>query len=353
MKTLRHAGRLCSALVSLAVAARVSAEPAALLEPPPEAAAALAARSPEDVDDLRQIEKQLRRVVAQVAPATVSVEVGPAAGSGVIVSREGLVLTAAHVIGRPGREAMVELPDGRRLSAHTLGADHEADAGMLKLDQPPGDLPFAPVTQGGPPALGEWVITTGQPGGLVSGRAPPVRLGRVLYRDRELICTDCKLVGGDSGGPLFNMRGEVIGIHSSIGQSITHNFHVPAAAFRSDWDRLLAGELWGGRFDRRRDGGGPVLGVSGSSTGGRCIITAVADGLPAAKAGVKVGDVVAAVDGRAIATFEKLQDIVAFKRPGEWLTLQLVRDDEALELRLQLARRDGRPTNERPPADDD
>ena len=88
------------------------------------------------------------------------------------------MLTAAHVIGRPGRRAWVELPDGRRLRARTLGADHEADAGMVKIDSPPADLPFAPLDQDAPPALGEWVVTTGQPGGLVSGRAPPVRLGR-------------------------------------------------------------------------------------------------------------------------------------------------------------------------------
>ena len=124
----------------------------------------------------------------------------------------------------------------------------------------------------------------------MADRDPPVRLGRVLFRDDELLCTDCKLVGGDSGGPLFNMRGEVVGIHSSIGPMITHNFHVPITAFRRDWQRLLASDLWGGRYDRRNQRRA-MLGVSGTTTGGKCVITEVAEDMPAAKAGVRVGDV--------------------------------------------------------------
>jgi serine protease Do len=169
------------------------------LEPPADTAAVLSARAPADVDDLRDIQKQLQRVVQRVLPATVSVEIGQAAGSGVIVSKDGLVLTAAHVIGQPGRRAWIELPDGRRLRGRTLGADHDADAGMIRLDNPPSDLPFLPISQGPPPNMGEWVVTTGQPGGLVTGRAPPVRLGRILYRDVEDMIGRTAVIGGDRG----------------------------------------------------------------------------------------------------------------------------------------------------------
>jgi serine protease Do len=278
--------------------------------------------------------------------------VGRASGSGVVVAKDGLVLTAAHVIGRPGRQATIELPDGRRLRGTTLGADHDADAGMIRIDSPPADLPFAPVAEGPPLAAGEWVVTTGQPGGLVAGRTPPVRLGRVLFIDDDFLCTDCKLVGGDSGGPLFNMRGEVVGIHSSIGPLLTHNFHVPFTAFRRDWQRLLANELWGGRYDER-DARRAVLGVSGRSIGGKCVITEVADDMPAEKAGVLVDDVVLAVNGREISSFEELADIVGQKRPGDRLALELERGGETLELRLRLARPDGVvPPDRRPPPDD-
>lgn len=357
MKASRLVGRTCLFALGLGAAIRCPAQSASspvALEPPAKTAAVLSARSPTDVDDLRDIQKQLQRVVQRVLPATVSVEIGQAAGSGVIVSQDGLVLTAAHVIGQPGRRAWIELPDGRRLRGRTLGADHDADAGMIRLDNPPSDLPFLPVSQGPPPKMGEWVVTTGQPGGLVTGRAPPVRLGRVLYRDEDMICTDCKLVGGDSGGPLFNMRGEVIGIHSSIGPSLTHNFHVPIAAFRTNWSRLLAGDLWGGQYDQPADANRPIMGVQGQSVGGRCVITAVTDDMPAAKAGLKVGDAVTAVNGHEITTFEQLKDIIAFKRPGDRITLSVERAGETLELRVQLSRADGtNPPPRRPPPDDE
>jgi serine protease Do len=353
MRAPRPAGWICLVLVGLALPAWSFAQSPVALEPPAETAEVLAARAPVDVEDLREIQEQLHRVIAQALPATVSVEIDDAAGSGVIVSRDGLILTAAHVIGRAGRRAWIELPDGRRLRGRTLGADHEADAGMIKLDSPPSDLPFAPIAEGAPLELGEWVVTTGQPGGLVTGRAPPVRLGRVLFRDDDVLCTDCKLVGGDSGGPLFNMRGEVVGIHSSIGPRITHNFHVPIEAFRRNWDRLVAGELWGGRYDEQlRDDGRPVLGVSGNSVGGRCVITDVAAGLPAAKAGMRVGDIVRAVDGRPIDTFEQLADIISFKTPGDRLALTIERAGETLELRVQLSLPDGStPPDWRPPGE--
>lgn len=314
----------------------VSLETAPALEAPPDAAEALSARSPRDAKDLRLIQAQLQRVLARILPATVSVEIGRAAGSGVIVSRDGLVLTAAHVIGRPGRMAWVELPDGRRFRGRTLGANHEVDAGMIRLESPPADLPFAPISEGPPLADGEWVITTGQPGGIVSDRAPPVRLGRVLAVFDEMICTDCKLVGGDSGGPLFNMRGEVVGVHSSIGPLVTHNFHVPATAFRTSWDRLLAGEVWGGRFDDFADENRPYMGVAGRTENGRCVITQVYPGMPAESVGVEIGDVVTAVNGRSIASFEELSNIVAFKLPGQRIRLTVQRGDETMEMSVEL-----------------
>jgi serine protease Do len=334
---------LLVALILTTVASRMprgSAQVPVSLEPSAEAAAVLAARAPVDVDDLRLIQDQLKRVLSRALPATASVEIGNAAGSGVVVSADGLVLTAAHVIGRPGRRAYIELPDGRRLRGTTLGADHNADAGMVRIDNPPADLPFTPVSAEETLEPGAWVVTTGQPGGLIEGRAPPVRLGRVLFRDDDLLCTDCKLVGGDSGGPLFNMSGEVVGIHSSIGPSLTHNFHVPISAFNRDWKRLLASELWGGRYDeldRRR----AVLGVTGNNNGGVCLISGVTEDMPAARAGVRIGDVITAVDGREINSFQQLSDIVAFKRPGERITLRIERRDETLEFRLQLSRPDG------------
>ncbi|HEX6961566.1 MAG TPA: trypsin-like peptidase domain-containing protein [Lacipirellula sp.] len=303
------------------------------LETPSETAAVLSARSPRNAEDLRLIQDQLQRVIKQAMPATVAVEIRGAAGSGVIVNREGLVLTAAHVVGRAGRRAWVELPDGRRLAGRSLGANHDVDAGMIKIDNPPTDLPFAPVHEGPELEPGEWVVTIGQPGGVMEDRAPPVRFGRVLFRGEGVLCTDCKLVGGDSGGPLFNMNGEVVGIHSSIGPMLTHNFHVPISAFHSGWDRLVKGEVWGGRFD---DEHRALLGVRGHTEEGRCVITQVFPGMPADKVGMEEGDVILAVENREIGGFEELSRIVAHKEPGDRLRLKIERDGEIFELSAEL-----------------
>jgi serine protease Do len=315
----------------------VSLEAPPPLAAPPEAAAVLSARSPRDVADLRLIQNQLQKILPRILPATVSVEIGRAAGSGVIVNREGLVLTAAHVIGRAGRTAWIELPDGRRLRGRTLGANHNADAGMIQLERPPADLPFAPLAKNLELKAGEWVVTTGQPGGIVSDRAPPVRLGRVLAVVDDTVCTDCKLVGGDSGGPLYNMQGEVVGIHSSIGPLVTHNFHVPVAAFRKSWDRLAKGEVWGGDVETLVGGGRPYIGVSGKTENGRCVISQVYPGLPADAVGIEPGDVILTVNGRAITTFDELSNIVAFKQPGEKLKLMVQRGEVNMEMSVELA----------------
>jgi serine protease Do len=335
---LLQAAHLALIILSTAGASLRAAEPSSVsLEAPPDTAKVLAARSPRNAEDLRLIQSQLQRVIQQVLPATVAVEVGRAAGSGVIVSKDGLVLTAAHVIGRPGRRAWVELPDGRRFRGRTLGSNHEADAGMLRLDAPPKDLPFAEVSKTGKLVAGEWVVTVGQPGGVVENRAPPVRFGRVLFLADEMVCTDCKLVGGDSGGPLFNMQGEVVGIHTSIGPMLNHNFHVPLAAFRENWDRLLAGEMWGGSFDAELEEGRPLLGVAGRAENGRCLISQVYPDLPADKAGVKPGDVIAAVDGKKIAGFDELAKMVFFKSPGDKIELTIERGGRTLKVTAELA----------------
>ena len=303
---------------------------------PEDAAAALAQRSPESIEDLRLIQDQLGRVVKRAVPATVGLRVGLGMGSGVVVNPEGLILTAGHVVGRAGRRVTVIFSDGRRLMGRSLGADHDADAGMVQLDDPPADLAYSPIAEDETLPPGTWVVTTGQPGGIVADRTPPVRLGRVLFTGHDVICTDCEIVGGDSGGPLLNMRGEVVGIHSSIGPMINQNFHVAIGAYRRDWDRLAASEVWGGDEDRDEARGRPLLGVAGRTEGG-CLITQVFADMPAERAGLKAGDVITAVDDNEIATFEDLITAVNAKSPGRRLRLEIRRGEEILEFRVRLA----------------
>ena len=323
-------------LAVFAVAAAHAAEP---LDVSSRLAEAVDRRYPRGVEDLREIEAQVRRIAEQAVPATVCIEVGQAIGSGVIVDAEGLVLSAGHVVGRAGRRASVVLPDGRRFPARTLGANHEIDAGMVRITDPPDDLPFVPVvTEGVRPNLGDWVVATGQPGGMFDDRTPPVRLGRVLFSGDDWVSTDCTLVGGDSGGPLFNVRGEVIALHTSIGPAVVYNFHVPLAAVQLCWQRLVDGEVWGGSDkDPDFDDGRPLLGIAGRDEENRCVITQVFPGLPAERRGVRPGDVLLAVDGKDVTTFADVARIVLEKEPGDRVRLRLERGGRTLQRSVVLA----------------
>src|SRR5207248_6192434 len=134
-------------------------------------------------------------------------------------------------------------------------------SGLIKITENGKKWPFAEMSDSAKLKKGQWCLSLGHPGGFRRGRAPVVRLGRVLKFDTTLIQTDCTLVGGDSGGPLFDMEGKVIGIHSRIGGAITANVHVPADTYTETWDRLVKGEaLGGGAFARATDArlGGPA-----------------------------------------------------------------------------------------------
>lgn len=316
-----------------------AAQAAGPLDVTPRLSEAVDRRYPRGVEDLLEIEAQVRRLAEHAVPATVGVEVGPAIGSGVIVNSEGLVLTAGHVIGRSGRRATIVLPDGRRFRARTLGANHAIDAGMVQITDPPEDLPFVPaVTEGVRPNLGDWVVATGQPGGIHDDRTPPVRLGRVLYLGDQWISTDCTLVGGDSGGPLLNMRGEVIALHTSIGPSVMYNFHVPLAVVQLYWQRLLDGEVWGGPSrDPEFDDGRPLLGIAGRDERDQCIVTQVFPGLPAELSGVRPGDVVLAIDDQDISSFAEVARIILDKDPGEPVRLHLKRQGKTLRVTVVLS----------------
>src|SRR4051812_10305395 len=169
--------------------------PAALLKP-----------NPENLDDLKAIENHVKEVLAKVIPCTVGLRVGGASGSGVIISEDGLILTAGHVSGQPDRDMTVIMPDGKMLKGKTLGGNATIDSGMCRITES-GKYPFVEMGKAADMKKGDWCIVTGQPGGFRLGRSPVVRYGRILdlnlTRSDAFIRTDNTLVGGDSGGPLF------------------------------------------------------------------------------------------------------------------------------------------------------
>jgi serine protease Do len=203
--------------------------------------------APEGAADLTELELVTRDLAEHAVESTVCVEVGVAMGSGVIVSEDGYVLTAAHVTGAPGRDVRIILHDGTRLEGKTLGIHSQADGGLIKITSK-GKWSYAPlVPEDEAPQMGDWCLATGHPGGFQPERGTPIRLGRVVQISKSVMRTDCPITEGDSGGPLFDMHGRVIGIHSRITQDVTENFHGPALAFREAWEEMKAERIYPAR----------------------------------------------------------------------------------------------------------
>ncbi|MCA9105720.1 MAG: trypsin-like peptidase domain-containing protein [Planctomycetales bacterium] len=293
----------------------------------------------ETLDSLRAKQVQIRDVIERVMPSTVVISDGVGSGSGVIVSEEGLVLTAAHVLLTDGPLLEVTFADGRKVPAKPLGMNLDVDAAMLQL-QEPGPWPAVELAEAGGAKPGDWCVALGHPGGYQLGRTPPVRVGRVLANDPTVVLTDCALIGGDSGGPLFDLEGNLIGIHSSIGESIDQNRHVPIGAFRADWDRMLDGESWG-RLGRLVDltPNRPMLGVRLEFLREDAVVVSeVIDDSPAANAGVEVGDRILSVDDDEVSSPMELIQRVAQKQVGQRVRLLVERAGKLRRLEVVLTR---------------
>ncbi len=360
------------------------------LEIPKELREIYAGGTPRTLEQLQRMEQHQQKLAELVTECTVGIRVNASQGSGVLISKDGYILTAAHVAIRANLPCLVILPDGRQLRGVTLGLNRGRDAGLVKIvtretepdrsstrnshdqdgggeaegengaedepsaEEPPaGETPrprgrellpepdfthleLAPADQ---VTQGMWCVATGHPGGYQRQRKPVVRLGRVLFVSPTLLRTDCVLVGGDSGGPLCDMSGRVIGIHSRIGGPITMNLHIPIGVFHDSWDRLVKGEVWGKLPGSRPDVAGAVLGVRGDPDSNQARIASVQPGLPAEKAGIRPGDIILKFDGKAVPDFSSLVELVRARKPGDKVLIELRRKDELIQVKVTLAER--------------
>jgi serine protease Do len=293
---------------------------------------------PESIDELRSLEERVRSLIPELQAATVGLERGPAQGTGVIVSPDGFVLTAAHVSGPPGSRVRIHLNDRRILVGRSLGRDSETDAGLVKIDMERGKnrtLPVARVGDTDHLKEGDWVIGTGHPGGFDADRSPVIRLGRVIASMSRIIHTDVTLVGGDSGGPLFDLNGRVVGIHSRIGPGAELNFHVPISVYTDNWYWMTTLQ------DRPVEAGpgGPMLGVDGEASRSGCRVTRVSSNTPADAAGFQKGDVITQLDSYYVRTLEDLVAAVGQYSPGDSVVITYRRGAEAHRATVQLAER--------------
>ena len=287
---------------------------------------------PETVQDLRAIQERVQKVVAKVTPSTVGIRIGNAAGSGVIISKDGYVLTAGHISGEPDRIAIIILADGKQLKGKTLGSNESIDSGLIRITDK-GEWPAVEMGDAAKLKEGAWCLALGHPEGYRPGRPPVLRLGRVLERKDKLLRTDCALVGGDSGGPLFDLDGKVIGIHSRIGDRLTINIHVPVDTYRNTWDRLVKGEVWGGGKKR-----GPYIGVQLDEDADDCRIVKVDKGSPAEKAGLQADDVVLRFGKDKVEDLDDLLALIGKRKPGDEVPIRVRRGKEILNLKVVVGR---------------
>jgi serine protease Do len=330
-------------------------------------------------DSLKERQTKVSAAVEKAKPSVVAIESrgqgGMGSGSGVIVSKDGLILTAAHVVDAAGggekkNEVSIILADGSSVKGKVLGRDQNRDAAMVQIEDP-REWPFAEIAKADTVEKGEWCIAMGHPGGFDPQRGAPVRVGR-LWSDnaKAFYRSDCTVSGGDSGGPLFDLEGRVIGIHSNISMDTAENRHVPIGVFHDEWERLKKGEVWGNnkrllagsddlrpknKSDRPKDSaprepeaakeddkpagpakGGAWLGLALATKGETVVVSETAAESPAAKAGLKTGDAILKVNGKAVGSTGDVISRVQDSAPGDVLKFTIKRDDKEEELEVTL-----------------
>ena len=294
------------------------------------------------VSQMKEMEVKVKRVVEVNMPAVVALlgEKVPGAGSGVVVSADGLILTAGHVT--HGNDTMIVVfPDGKQAKCKVLGADYTRDVGLAKIIGP-GKYAFAELGDSDKLDITTIVIALGHPGGYDVRRTPPARIGRISMKNMGgFLVSDCTLVGGDSGGPLFDLDGKVVGIHSSISESLSFNRDAPVNAAKVSWEKMLEGKSWGKvpgeRPERRgqRSNTKAVLGAVFDDSGG-AVLSEVQPKSPLETAGLRAGDVILRLGGEATATGEDVAAKVGMAKPGDKLEIVYRRGTEEKKTEVAL-----------------
>jgi len=296
-------------------------------------------KAPETREELMLIQEALLGSLPKAREVTVSIDIGDGTGSGVIVSKEGLVMTAAHVATGVGKKVTIIMPDGTKHKAKTLGLMSETDAALIQISEP-GEYPFVELNRTGNIKLGDWVFSLGHSGGFNEDRGAVARLARLVGIKNTTYQTDGTLIGGDSGGPLFDMEGRLIGIHSRVGPQLPVNMHVPVQVFIDNWEPLMKSEFMGdGPFAQRPIKGNGMLGVATQPVEGGLKITKIGKNTAAETAELKVGDLIRKMDGKEVKTREELQAVIKDKSFGEELELEITRDGKEQKITVELTER--------------
>ena len=266
------------------------------------------------------------------------------AGTGFIIDPAGLILTNHHVIEGADR-LMVRLTDGRNLRAQTIGSDPDTDIALIKVESAK-PLPFAPLGNSDVLRVGEWVEAIGNP----LSYEHTVTVGVVSYIGRKLfdtsldryIQTDAAINFGNSGGPLINDRGEVIGINAAISSRASNiGFAVPINQAIAILPQLRdKGHVSRGYIGvALRDVDSDLQRSLGLKASTGALVQDVTIGSPGARAGLRAYDLITAVDGKSVASNDQLIQAIAARQPGSLATLQVLRDNHAMTIPVKLAER--------------
>lgn len=299
---------------------------------------------PETKGDLLSIQEALIETLPHASAATVGIKLAEGFGSGVIVSPEGLILTAAHVSGGVDKELTVVMNDGTEYKAVSMGLISNTDAAMMKIVDDAvdsGSFPYVDINKENDYKLGHWVFALGHSGGFDQSRGPVVRLGRIVQDKESTIQTDCKVIGGDSGGPLFDMDGRLIAIHSRVGrETVVENLHVPLREYLTHWDEMKNNQFVGdGPFAKRPVKGSGFLGLGTKDSEEGVKVTKVGEGFAAEKAGFKVGDIILELNGEKVEGKSEFKAMLAEMAAGDSLEVKLTRDGEPMTIKLKLGKR--------------
>jgi putative serine protease PepD len=307
----------------------------------------------------------VQSAAAKVLPSVVKIAVatsqGAATGSGIVISKDGLIVTNNHVVAGAGQGATITvmLNDGRTVNATVKGTDPLTDLAVIHADAT--DLTPATLGSSGKLAVGQGVVAIGSPfgleatvtSGIVSALNRPVTSGDAQQDSTTVfpaIQTDAAINPGNSGGALIDLAGQVVGINSAIktaggsgqseGGNIGLGFAIPIDQAKPIIDELVAK----GKATHARLGVtvGDAQSSDGLTNGAR--LGEVTSGGAADKAGLQAGDVVTAVDGKAIASGDALVAAVRSHRPGDQVTITITRNGKPQSIKATLGSDNGNPT---------